>query len=279
MVVIFLEEPSGEPVRVGGVASVDGGEGLDDELVHLLFVGDVDGISFFGVWVFEVGEGGRQPAQSFVGVAHVASVVFAPAFDTFSLIGGVELVEKLVEVSGKGGEFGDDAMEVIAWGVAISESDGIEVGVQIGEVDVSGRKVVGVFENAGDSGNVEVAKGSFVKAGGVFKDDLEPANDSVEAAAVPLEGLSLRGGVVWRDAAGLGVNDGGVLFEVFGDGHLAFGGEVLFFGGVNAKEAPEGAIDEVTEVGPVIFEAEVVEGVGGAGKSLASVVHVGVELI
>ena len=84
---------------------------------------------------------------------------------------------------------------------------------------------------------------------------------------------------MWRDAAGLGVNDGGVLFEVFGDGHLAFGGEVFVFGGVNAKEAPEGAIDEVTEVGPVIFEAEVVEGVGGAGKSLASVVHVVVELI
>ena len=96
---------------------------------------------------------------------------------------------------------------------------------------------------------------------------------------MPLEGLSVGSGVVWGYAACLSMNDGGVLFEVFGDGHLAFGGVVFVFGGVNAKEAPKGAIDEVTEVGPVIFEAEVVESEGGAGKSLASVVHVVVELV
>ena len=134
-------------------------------------------------------------------------------------------------------------------------------------------------QSAGDGGNVEVAKASLVRTRGVLKNDLEPADDSVEAAAVPLEGLSLGSGVVWSDAACLSMNDGGMLFKVFGDGHLAFGGVVFVIGGVNAKEAPKGAINEVTEVGPVIFEAEVGEGVGGAGMCLASVVHVVVELV
>ena len=38
MVVIFGEEPFGEAGGVGGVASVDGGKRVDDELVHLSFV-------------------------------------------------------------------------------------------------------------------------------------------------------------------------------------------------------------------------------------------------
>ena len=75
----------------------------------------------------------------------------------------------------------------------------------------------------------------------------------------------MGGGIVWGYAACLSMNDGGVLFEVFGDGHQAFGGEVFVFGGVNAKEAPKGAIDEIAKVRPVILKAELGVSVGGAG--------------
>ena len=81
-----------------------------------------------------------------------------------------------------------------------------------------------------------------------FEENFESANDGVKATAVSLKCLGMGGGLVGGNAARLGVYFGAVFFEVFGDGDLALGGVPLVMGGVNVKEFPQGAIDEITEV-------------------------------
>ena len=155
MLVIFGEEFSGKPRRVGGVPSVDGAEGVDNQLIHLGFVGDVDGISFLGIGVFEVGEGSRHLAQTFVSVAHVASEGGSPFFDSFSLVGSVEAVEKLVEMSGEGGELQNGAVQGVVGGSAKGGRDGVKQGVESSDVELGGWEVLGVVEYASDGRNVQ----------------------------------------------------------------------------------------------------------------------------
>ena len=114
-------------------------------------------------------------------------------------------------------------MEAVVGAAALSNRNRVEEGVEFGNVEVGTREIVGVIKDAGHRCYVEVSEGRPLMAVRCFDENLEPANDRVKAFAVPLECLSLRGELVWRNAIGLSMYDGGMLFEVFGDGHSAFG--------------------------------------------------------